>query len=316
MKKLIARGLTLISSIACLPTLSLNAQTFLATDIPPIQRNKSGAGKIHNGFQSGEIECDVMAGEFQINWSASQIENLQPDYSLLWNGDDIIGTHKVTFASQTFAVRFFPTAACVVSKDAILIGGVNRAGETVIEQWSLTWPSPMPCVVVDSAGISSVSPVLVGRSGVESVYKGAQVGMHLVRSLSVLRKASGAPQQVLAQFDDSGDVYAIALDGSSYVLIASSIILSGTLGKIPGLVGSDQTSMMFGDHIEEGYTYLLGRSLAGTLPSNPAPNYPYYVMLKDANRDGVLDGSQEITFDEFFRQGWYDFGKYIDPWTY
>lgn len=309
-----------ISSLICLSALfagSAFGQNFDPASIPSPLRKSGATGKLRNAHQSGKIRISSMESLVRISWAASGKENEDPDFTLVWDPQEgTLGSHKLATATQDIVARVYPTAACVVSKDLILVAGINRAGETVVESWPISWPSPMPQISVDpTTGVSSVAPVLVGRGSTSVILQTDVPGQSLIRSLCVLRKQGDVPQEYIMQFNDSGDIYRAALDGQGPItLVGSSSETSGQLGLMPSLIGQDQNYLIFRDRPSHGYCYVLGRSVFGHFPPSPSTSFLYYTILVDSNRDGSLDSKLELTTGRWKSLLWWDMTDDINWW--
>ncbi len=288
--------------------------------IPSSLQRCAGEGNLRKQHQSGKLTCYSLDKKLTINWTASGLENLQPDWSLFWDptGEPILGTHRVTTTTQEFVVDFHPTAACVISNDAILVGGINEAQETIIQRWDLVWPDSMPVLKVDpNTGISQVGVAMVNCSVKKVIYKDTVAGRNLVRDLCWIRKADTRNTCSLVQFDDSGDLYSLEMYTGALQLLSTHEDASGTLGMISGLVGPTQRSVAYRDHATVGYTYTLSRlDRSGRHLSVDLAGIPSYVILVDNNRDGTIDTYLELNGAEYISQGWRDMGSYLNPWTY
>lgn len=292
-------------------------QSFDPASIPSPLRKSGATGTLRNAHQAGTIQCYSMENVVRIRWSASAIANETPDFTLVWNPQETtLGSNKLATATQELPARGYPTAACVVSKDLILVASMNRTGKTVVERWPISWPSPMPQVAVNpTTGVSSVAPVLVGRGSTTVILQTNVPGQNLIRSLCVLRKQGDVPQEYIMQFNDSGDIYRARLDGQGAItLVGSSTNTSGQLGLMPSLIGQDQSYLIFRDRPSHGYSYVLGRSVAGSLPPSPSSSFLYYTILLDSNRDGSLDSKLELTTDQWDSQLWWDMTNDINWW--
>ena len=287
---------------------------FTEIDVPYEMRVRQGAGAIRKGYQEGRIRTSSVEKQVFIGWTSSAIANQPPVWTAQWSpqGNALDG-NKAQSGIQEFSTRYFPTASCVLAEDAIVVAGITTAGETVVERWSLAWPTPMPSPLANQAGVTAVSVALPSRAGVRRVYSADVVGRRYVRNLCALRRASGPPTDCLVQFYDSNDLYSLNLNTGQATLVASAVNASGALGMVPGLQPKNHSAISFGNRTGVGYAYTLRRGMKSSLATG-SPTAPPVVVLVDGNRDGVVDSALQMTAADYAQQGWSNLNNYESWW--
>ncbi|MBL8862417.1 MAG: hypothetical protein JNK02_10445 [Planctomycetes bacterium] len=218
-------------------------------------------------------------------------------------------------SEQKFTLRYYPTACCVIDNESIVVAGKADDGQTIIELWTLAWPSPMPAPIVNTqTGVSSVNVALPSIAARTELYKANIVGRVLARNMCGLRRASGSTENLLVQFDDSSDLLSLNLSTKVLTFVAGSTASGGVLGILP--LSADQDYLQFGDRItgaETGYSYTFGVSRGGSCMLVEDPNFASLILL-DSNRDGVIDGTRQYTNAQRSAGGWTNLVNFANYW--
>ncbi len=294
-----------------------HGQSFEPADIPVGLRSHAGSGNIRKAHQVGSITCDALKEVLTVTWRSSALENQAPDWSLQWDLDTgALGTHFVQTVNQEFSVGYYPTAAAVVDDSTILVGGVDKAGTTILESWSLVWPKMMSGVYTDpNTGLSQVQPMMVTVSTRKRLYDDSAVGKTFVQNICAVRRQSGKPVDYMVQFGDSSDVYIGAVQGGALSLLGSSQTSAGTIGTVPGLEGDSQTVLMASHFSGLGYVYqLLRQDPSGRLMNDIEAPKVLRIIFVDTDLDGVIDNYLQPTQQEWDDQGWADLDNYVNWW--
>lgn len=191
---------------------------------------------------------------------------------------------------EEFPLTFWPTACETTATNHLVIAGKRRNGSTHIERWTLK----KPLLLSGSAG-GGVSLSAQGLAETSEVYDAAQTGKDMVRGM--VRKR-GALDRVLLQFHDSRDLYELDFSQDPAVL-AVALLHSAE----PALTG-DFDNYQGGNHSQLGFVYAFAN--VGDPDRVPA------LLLKDSNRDGVIDWHGIITGAEWEQQGLGNKSNYIE----
>jgi hypothetical protein len=199
---------------------------------------------------------------------AVSIYTAAKELSIAWAFDDA-GSRK--FFQQNCDLDYWPTAAARISDKRLTTGGAfilagkrPASGKTVIERWDLTLTA-LPSYSADT--ITATRTILF-----DEVTPGRQV----VRTLFAMNGVAG---KILAQFDDSNDLY--LLDCSTGLLS-----LSLTPGQVPYLADK-LLQMRTGGKLATGaYCYIY--------QSDPGDSIVKALLLFDANADGLIDSTVEV----------------------
>ena len=291
------------------------AQAFSFPDVPWELRDQDATGTIRKSFQEGVVSLSARDQSVTMNWSASPIANAQPDFSLVWDPQTrALGNNVVQTGAQTVVVRYYPTAACVVDNDSIVVAGVDSTGETVIEVWALVWPSPMPTVQTNiQTGLKSVAVAMPSVGSKTRIYDASVPGRNIARNLCGMRRQTDQAAAALVQFYDSTDIYAANLTTGALSLVASASSAPTTLGPIADL-GVDSVSRIWcGDKISQGYVYVLRRG-SPNVSFTWGGTVPNILVLIDADRNGAIDSYLSLDSAAFVSQGLADLGNYNLWW--
>lgn len=311
----LSRGLVMVlGALFGLSTLAIAQQTqlyFYPSDIPPSVRTSGMAGRLRNGFQSGEVRANAIARTITIEWTASALENQEPNYALVPNfSDSALGDAAVSCDSQLFATNYYPTACGKLSNFAVLIAGIKTNGSTIIQRWDIIWPE-MPAPTIDpGTGLSQVD-VAFATVQKTTLYTGSIFASpKYISGICGLRR-QGDPVSALVQFCEPNDIMAFDLTAKTLSLVASETNPLGALGTLQSLSEKNYRGISVRERSPGGYLYEFSRNNRIALPS-AAP----ILILVDNNKDGVVDGASELSVSAYQSQGFQDLSNYVAPWLY
>lgn len=179
-----------------------------------------------------------------------------------WGWLDASGT--TGRASQAFELTYWPMAAQEFAGDLIVAGVRPRDGHTVIERWSLIYPSPGYAGEDYSVTLGAVS----------SLYDARQVGRSGVRFLRRLERAAVSPTSLLVQFSDSNDLY--VLDVTTGVL---SLLWDAQ--AVTHLKDARWKYVTSAEHSTHGYVYSWHASEEAAVIET--------LVALDVNKDGTVE---------------------------
>ena len=191
----------------------------------------------------------------------------------LYSGDGFWMRDIRAFETQTFAVRYIPTAAEFLNGGFLAVAGC--LGDTnVIELWEL----PVPKVQQDPAtGEVQLTPG--ARKSVRLIYRsstGSSEGTRGFARRMIWNR--GKPRALFCLFSETSDIFEVTWP-ETLALGTTTVIVSKS--DYPELAINNYDSVHGGDHVSEGFVYQLAR--AGSLDLVPS------LVMIDANRDGVID---------------------------
>ncbi len=288
---------SIASSLALIQLASLAAAQQLPTPLPPPQtippptelllpRKTPSRVLVSYAEVVGAVNSNVLSREVYLQWRRDF-----PDGPSLHTTD-------------TKAVGFWPTATTGLGSDMVCVGGLTIKGKTRIQVWQLDTNSALPAPQWDPVSATWTYPkTLIPIASKTTLYEANVAGRKNVRSLF---PNQAIPSRVFVLFNSSRDLYELDTQSGGLVLILSASASPGVETE-PGLLG-DYEDWMFGDHTDHGYVYLFA-SL------NPSPDGASWLLLQDANRDGVLDpgSSRLIGADEWSAMGFGDGAKWEVP---
>jgi len=269
-------------------------------------------GQILNGFQRGEVHLRATTQTVSFAWSTSfyYADESQPvDWSLPFDMDHLsLGGWAWRSSNQYVPTRYFPTAACIINDKSLLICGYTNAGKTVIERWVLNWPSPAPAPHINqSTGIGHVPISTPTVGNVTRIYDADIAGQTIVRACCQLRRPNGEPAtEVLVVFDDSSDIFRLAL-GDGSLSVVSLGIAGGPIAP------SGVKRIQYGDKADSGFAYRFEPVDPWPFLESPSPTETRLILL-DGNRDGTLDGFIKPTSAAYVAGGWHDSLNYNKYW--
>lgn len=299
---------------------AIGAPQVTPTDIPSAIRQHEGVGKIRKGFQCGTVVTNAYDKKIYFSWSASAIENVEPDYTLPYSlNDNRIGSHQVAVAHQVQKLRIHPTACCIIDEDTLLVAGLTTSGLTTVQKIILAWPSSMPAPVINVlTGFSSVAAVQPNVSSVTTIYLSANKAAETILNIAAIRVSNTLPSRYIIQYAGSGDVATGEISPTSTanipLLLASATSTSGSLGQVSSLTGEDQTIIQVREMTGVGNVYILERYIVNIHPVAPSPSFKHYTIFIDSEKDGVIDVPLSLTKSEFDAQGWNNMDNYVDLW--
>lgn len=183
-----------------------------------------------------------------------------------WAFDDESGQR--VFGEQAFRVDYWPTAAASVEERLIVAGLRPTDGNTIIEAWTLAYPSP-PTNATFEASIT----------GSRVLYDANAAGLSEVRLMKRLERAGAPSEAVLIQFTDSEDLYSFDLQSSTLSQVFTS-------AQVPALSEPYWAYVWAGDHPTKGFVYVYQYALGGDVHDS--------LVLFDAGRDGDVDSWQVL----------------------
>lgn len=277
---------TVVSAKKSASTAPAAPVTMSAQQVPPdpppyelVHIDDSFAKWFASDYQETLVQCVTLETKVEMSWAAS------PNWSTQGVTDEVV---------QQRITSYYPTAAAVVG-NTVVVGGKGRGDETIIEAWNYAWPGPNPpgqSGTVDQPNLVSVI----------ELYRGEQVGKLLVREiLPYLGSASTPNPEVLVQFDDSRDIYALDLKTHAMSLEVSSSA-AGTLQNVADL-GKDFHWAWVGEHATEGYVYNFGWFFGTTRTT--------HLVLRDTDKDGVVDDYLSLSPTEWDASAYADHSTYV-----
>lgn len=195
-----------------------------------------------------------------------------------------------------YALRYWPTSVVQIDSLKLAVAGKSRrSGNTIIEIWTFATPS------VPAAQVPGQPPAITGGAleTVEEVYSESTSGRELVQRMMPLW--GGAHTRLLVQFVDSKDVYSLDAVTGQVALVASPVTKPGAL-KIALLTSVQACSA--GELATGGFVYRFR-----IVP--PPVNQPSNVLLRDADKDGVIEGFELLTAAEFEQRGYCEASAWI-----
>jgi hypothetical protein len=297
--------------IPCLLLAQQAQPTFFPQDIPSALLTSDMRGTLQRGFQTGRVSANASERTVYVHWTASALQNRAPDYSLAWDPErGTLGTASFSTDRQAHVVAFYPTAIGRLSGDSILVAGAKTNGGTIIQKWTVLWPSEMPAPVVGDDGFSSVSLVLptVQKSVVYSTSGLGSPGF--VSGMCGLRSPVGV-SDALVQYLDPNNVYVMSLTSGAMTLVASETGTSGTIGAIAALGAKDYSGIGSSERAGFGYVYQFYRGRTDVLSSSL--DVPV-LMIIDSDKDGSIDGHLELSSGAYESTGWATLDNYVSPW--
>lgn len=302
--------------LGLMPAISA-AQSFSLADVPVALRLKSSPNQMRRGFQSGGVPfLRAESRQVEIHWQACGLLNgaAPVDMSNFDLQTDSVDGHVWHYGTQPLAVRYYPTAVCVVGDDTLVVAGINDHGHTIIEKWVFVWPQPMPGKVSSpTTGLTGVNVVLPIRQTVKVLYSGDVLGKKYVRNLAPVQVVSGTPTSILVQFHDSSDVYSMALSDGAHTLIAGSAGGGGVLGAIPALSVGAHHYLKAMDHKTLGFIYRFEPGMRYARPG-PMQLVHSFIILQDADRDGAIESHFVLSGAGFLSQGLDKLSNYEQWW--
>lgn len=271
----------------------------------PVELMDPSSDLVRHGYQRGFADAWTTKKIVTLRWRAGQLVNSPP-------GSSQVLPIPMEQASQEQVVGYFPTAICAVGSAAFVVAGVKNDGGTIIERWDLSWPDVMPAPPSTPTGPPGVVNVVLPRIQRNVIYSANESGKLRVKGMSEVKRDGAPATSLLLHFDDSHDVWQLALDGSSWQLVLSPTNAQASLGVQPVLSVRYYKGLAdMGERIGCGYVY---RMRAMTVPKSFA-NWPETLFLVDADKDGQLDQVNVVPASGLFGPGgWMDYSTYPDWW--
>jgi hypothetical protein len=196
-----------------------------------------------------------------------------------------------------YAVRYWPTSLVQLDSLKLAVAGKSRRnGNTIIEVWTFATPTVS---VVHTPGHEST---IVGGSleTVEEVYNETTAGRALVQRMMPMW--GSAHTRLLVQFVDSKDVYSLDAVTGQVALLASPTSKPGAfqINLLSSVQACDAGELVTGGYV---YRFRLIPPPAGGQPSN--------VLLRDVDKDGVIETFELITSSEFAQRGYEDGATWV-----
>lgn len=194
---------------------------------------------------------------------------------------------------QTFPLGYYPTEITPTSDwGCVLIGGTNKFGTTRVMRYQLSDPGfgangvPLDSSIVEIDEIFSASSL----SETRDVYQ--------------ILENQGAPQHCFVQFWNSRRVYDLDATTGQLQLVASSTDQPGIGEIVVPQLSDAHTLAYWRDHMGSGYVYFF-------VPLG-AQDGASTVVLRDLDRNGVLDDGLSLTNELYASMGFGDPGQYLD----
>lgn len=267
---------TLVMSLATLALVALShAQEPVwkpAPGMPPAELRWPGKHKATLAFKDSSI-----VGKARWDMRGKLV-------SILWS-------HEPTLSgeSQELPTTYWPTAVAELQDGkTLLVAGKRPDGNTVLESWLFRAPELVPKDEAKSEYL--LKPAAIER--VDTVYDAAAQGKDLVGHMV---KKLGSVSSVLIQFVDSRAVYDVDLAAKPPKLtLVAEPRAAAVLPPVPQLA-QRYTRMWAGDHKSRGYVYAF---------VNDEHDDVSRLVLLDADRNGVLDGSVVVPSAQWAADGW------------
>ncbi len=200
---------------------------------------------------------------------------------------------------QTEATRFWPTEVSGAGPGKLAVAGKDaRTGNTVIEIWEFTLPSPFPAPYVDPASGETVYPQIhIPVTSRKVVFDEQTAGKSLVWALF---SHHALKDHLLVQFWDSRDLYTLDIETGSLTLLLSPSPNQG-VPQEPNLA-NDYVDRWSANHTTHGYVYFF----------SPKGNKGLDLLaLFDRDRDGQIEEHRTLSRQEFKQLGLADGSAYV-----
>jgi len=184
-----------------------------------------------------------------------------------------------------YDVRYFPTAIAKANNSEIYIAGQLESGTTIIDRWQVGRPEYSEQFIISTGETLRTLTAAPVPSRVR-VYAAALPGRNGVLSMTFM--PGTAQPSLLVYFHDSRDVCSFNLTEKTFTLVATSGTgVQGVL-SVPAL-DLDWNNVLLREHISGGYYYIFDRS------KEYVDDDETFVVLRDTDKDGVLNLAEEIT---------------------
>ena len=202
-------------------------------------------------------------------------------------------------ASTSFAVRYWPLDCLPLGEGKYLVSGKGELnGETVLELWTITKPS----IEVDE--VTNKRIIRPGkRTSVREIRRWCEPGKDM---LTRMVRKPGTETVIYGQFwSDQGALYEIDIAGP-----AEEDKLVAAPRKVGDVLYEPRFEWKFSDpcsydHPEQGYVTIFVHGYESDFIVPDPPGKLRVILLIDGDRDGTLDRSLALTFDEYDEQGWH-----------
>lgn len=268
----------------------------------------SGPSQALVAFEFGEVEgaragllveLDPKERQIALEWRAHVPGNEERGRRArsAWNG---------RVPGPPIAVRFWPTAACAMEGGGLVVGGVDRYGNVVLEHWSFSPPSRQGDELLPGQ-----------RTRVDEWFTGYLEGDGAIRGLwwmpergdrSVLALMHGS--RMVYRFDAIQELFTpmitpeLPADSNR---ADSNPANSEKQAPLPWMAELQLPWTSFGrvlDRGSEGVFYLLERRLERRAPAEDPP----MAYFSDHDRDGFIDRGRPILAEELDGADWLESG--------
>jgi hypothetical protein len=192
------------------------------------------------------------------------------------------------------ALRYWPTCVAKISDLRLCVAGKSpRTGNTILELWHMKPPS------LASDGVTLVPAAI---ESVKDVYDAAVAGREDVRAILPLWSPASNVESVLVWFEQSRAVWKVHLVTGEFTPIASPAPVAPSGGSgfhAPYL--TEATRAWAGIEAGGGHVYVFDRR------TNDVPldaSQPSLLVLRDAQRDGVIESATLETAAALIAAGW------------
>jgi hypothetical protein len=191
---------------------------------------------------------------------------------------------------QDESVSFWPTEVATYGENQILVAGRDPvSGQSIVERWTLTPPSPMPLARVDPTTGEIVEPYIAVKIASKDLVLRSDLGT--IRSVFRLQ---GTASTVLLHFWESKELYTFDL-GSGELKRLFIPVADPDDPDVPVL---PELTVVHGGrwsatHTVEGHLYMLGGI------DDDATS----LILADVDLDGKIDTQGAVTIEEFWAKG-------------
>ncbi|MDF1799606.1 MAG: hypothetical protein P1V81_10550 [Planctomycetota bacterium] len=192
-----------------------------------------------------------------------------------------------TQVNRKYTTSFWPTAIAGSGLE-LFVAGRDFSGDTIIERWTFEAPTSPP-----------TQAVALRRHEPVRLYADDVAGRRDVIELAVM---VGLPSDLLAQFDDSRELWKLNTPSGAWTKLASPT--DGSVLVVPELL-SDWPLFHVRRHASEGGFYTLGH------PWNDVS-----ITMVDGDLDGVLDECRVLSTEQWHAAGYDDAASYLSVFPY
>ena len=201
-------------------------------------------------------------------------------------------------------VNYWPTSVVSLKNRHLIVSGKTTSGRTKIEEW--VFDGALIEQLMSGGSTSIVGGQLTSKRLVSSEFVS---GRDMVQAMAELRGST--PPSILAMFYDSKDIYEVGLATGAKRLLASPNPSSGASFVEPLLgTGRLRRDILAREHISDGFVYFLREDTGTVLPDGPGD--PSLIILKDVNKDGVIDEIAGMTQPQWALSPYLTSDQFID----